>query len=347
MCRCQHGRHVWAMRRERHGSFAKCATVILGAPVSLLDRHMTHGSARFFIDPLITALAEDIVKKHGLPNQQALLLPSYASAKHCIDFLAKQLPSRNESDDLRTIALRPETKCQNLQTQIFRPSPLIVAVLFPHAYTAIAKAFWQHTGEGISSRRAKLFHEAFKRGQLGVESRTSNSKSIFTPKQPQAAQSPEPRTPSSNMAAQGSKGPHRYRKKSVKEEPHATPRAEDVDGSPRENNSLDGRDQAQFVEERFGRNLDSKLGAKAKLAIRRRIAGALTADHDLHETGDRYESTGRGRAYPGISIEEVYLYPTGMSSIYNTHRALMMSRGEMKSICFGYVFPASCGELGK
>ncbi|KAL8705542.1 MAG: hypothetical protein Q9201_001359 [Fulgogasparrea decipioides] len=40
---------------------------------------------------------------------------------------------------------------------------------------------------------------------------------------------------------------------------------------------------AQFVEERYGRNLDLSLAGKAKLAIRRRIAGALMVDVDLDQ----------------------------------------------------------------
>jgi len=93
----------------------------------------------------------------------------------------------------------------------------------------------------------------------------------------------------------------------------------------------------QFVEERFGRNLDTKLAANAKLAIRRRIAGALTADVDLSEALERTVATGQEREVHGMSVDDVYLYSSGMSAIFNSHRTFMECRGPLKSICFGFV----------
>ena len=127
--------------------------------------------------------------------------------------------------------------------------------------------------------------------------------------------------------SQISKGPQRYRRGCAKSSSHAA-NAETI------------KDHVQFVEERFGRNLDPKLAENAKFAIRRRIAGALIADLDLHETLEKVEVTGHERGVAGFSVDHVYLYPSGMSSIFNTHRILLKCRGEMKSICFGFVFHA-------
>lgn len=290
---------------------------------------------RFFIDPLITAFAEDIVKKHGLPTEQVLLLPSYATAARCIDFFKSQLPSLEEGRDLRAIALTPATDRQRPQYPSQRLRSLVVAVLFPRTYFPIAKTFWQHTGDGISSRRAEVFHEAFRKGQL-MEDRQHCSSGASTMRCPQTARSPEPIEARLGTKAQIWKGPQRYRKAPLKEEQDAT-LGTNITGSSREINGADGKDHVQFVEERFGRNLDQKLGDNAKVAIRRRISGTLIADSDLQERLDSVDVPGRERGVPGFSVDDIYLYPSGMSSIFNTHRTLMKSRGEMKSICFGYV----------
>lgn len=138
-------------------------------------------------------------------------------------------------------------------------------------------------------------------------------------------------------SSQISKGPQRYRKRSANSSSHA-PNAEITTEGTRPETI---KDHAQFVEERFGRNLDLRLAENAKFAIRRRIAGALIADLDLHETLEKVEVTGHERGVPGFSVEHIYLYPSGMSSIFNTHRTLLKCRGEMKSICFGFVFHAT------
>jgi cystathionine gamma-synthase len=186
--------------------------------------------------------------------------------------------------------------------------PIISAAIFPRSHTKVAKTFWQHSGDGISSRRADYCHKAFNDGRLTVQ---------------QAVMSP-------------SKGPRRYQTK------------ESVDLSPQcaHTKGLDGKDYIQFVEERFGRNLDVSLAYSAKLAIRRRIAGALVANVDLREALEISSPPTRTEQVEGFSERDVYLYPCGMSSIFNTHRALMACRGEMKSITFGYGSLMSCWLQG-
>lgn len=185
---------------------------------------------------------------------------------------------------------------------------IVSAVLFSQEHADIAKTFWQHSGDGISSRRAEYCHKAFNDGHLaarGVLSENTNDHSLISP----------------------SKGPRRYQKKdSVDTSAHKT---NDVSGS------LEGKDSVQFVEERFGRNLDVSLAANAKLAIRRRITGALTANVDLHEALEMSKPPTRKAQVEGFSEDDVYLYPCGMSSIFNTHRTMMASRGSRKSINYG------------
>lgn len=97
----------------------------------------------------------------------------------------------------------------------------------------------------------------------------------------------------------------------------------------------DGGEYAQFIEERFGRNLSTSLADRAKLAVRRRIAGSLTADVELSEALETTSSDGR---IAGLTEDDVFLFPTGMSSIFNIHQTLLLTRGSMKSICFGFPY---------
>jgi cystathionine gamma-synthase len=99
----------------------------------------------------------------------------------------------------------------------------------------------------------------------------------------------------------------------------------------------DGRETSCFLEERFGRNLDLSLAALAKSAIKRRIAGALTADVDL--TATRLpEGWGSTRGTTGLGEDDIYLFPCGMNAIFNVHRVLLRARGDLASISFGFPY---------
>ncbi|KAJ5124661.1 Pyridoxal phosphate-dependent transferase major region subdomain 2 [Penicillium bovifimosum] len=106
----------------------------------------------------------------------------------------------------------------------------------------------------------------------------------------------------------------------------------------------DGRDYAQFIEERFGRNLSTSLANQAKLAVRKRIAGVLTADVELPEALKTTSSEGR---VAGISEDDVYLHPSGMNAIFNAHQTLLTTRGDLPSICFGFPYTDTLKILQK
>ena len=99
-------------------------------------------------------------------------------------------------------------------------------------------------------------------------------------------------------------------------------------------------DSAQFVEERFGRNLDVTFASQAKLAIRRRIAGSLTSDLKIPDslaTADDLERH-RNRDVPGFSADDVYVYPCGMNAIFHAHLAMSAIGREAKSIQYGFPY---------
>ena len=260
------------------------------------------GVDRFFIHKSIEAFAAAIVQRHGSPSEQAFLFPCHSAAVRCVQFFHTQAIFPQE-DAPSIVDLYPNDETR----------PTISAVLLSRKYTKIVKTFWQHTGEGISSRQAEYCHKAFDDGRLSAKG-TWKKRRIGDVKLSEASY----------------KGPKRYRKPQIKGGPSMVRNGETLKTSLGES-----QDSARFVEERFGRNLDPSLSSNAKLAIRKRIAGALTADIDLPEALEASHIPTRTAYVDGFSEEDVYLFPCGMNSIYNSHRLLMACRGKYKSISYG------------
>jgi len=255
-----------------------------------------------------------------------MLFPSTAVAKRCLAFLHRYSPH----DTQRPVGSHSPGNARiiDLVLQHTDPSskttlglkPMISAVLYTKSDYQVAKTFWQHSGDGVSSRRAEFCFKAFEQGHLAPR---HNSKEAVTP------------------FDRTCKGPRRYQRKNSLKEKATNGKSPSVLALWSESpdflipHNLEGKYLVQFVEERFGRNLDMSLAAAAKLAIRRRIAGSLTEDVELP---DALNTPGRPEAVrevQGFSEDDIYLYPTGMSSIFNTHQTLLQARGQMKSISFG------------
>ena len=283
---------------------------------------------RFFVHKAITTFGDALVKQHGFSTEQAFLFPSNAVARRCVEFLKTQVHTLVPGKDLRIVDLSPNMSAQGGRTKGSETTlrPVISAVFLPQKHYQVAKTFWQHSGDGISSRRAEFCHKALGDGFLSAT----------------VDESVESAPISSLMVG---KGPRRYQKGGSSNSSCRSPQSRDNDHPTLERRaSAEGKEYAQFVEERFGRNLDMSLAANAKLAIRRRIAGALTADVELHEALQITESTSSIRHVQGSSEDDVYLYSTGMSAIFNTHRTLMAVRGDLKSVCFGLVIGINLRE---
>jgi cystathionine gamma-synthase len=231
-----------------------------------------------------------------------MLFPTNATASRGRDFIMRLAPEAN----VRIIDLVPSAEKERSE-ELDIISPKITALLYQKEYFSVAKQYWQHSGEGVSSRRAEYCFSLFREGLLVEPSTLAQS----TPKSPRVC-----------------KGPRRYQKKT----------SVDFDSL---NGSTEGevQDPVQFVEERFGRNLNITMTNNAKLAIRRRIAGSLTADVGLTEALALDMEASTTRNVLGFSEDDVYLYPTGMSSIFNAHRNIMKAKGQLKAVVFGYVLP--------
>ena len=285
---------------------------------------------RFFINSNIRAFADAVVVKYGESNETVMLFPTTAIAERCRDFLlartaldphAGQCEASSEkripptAENVRILDL-VSTKGSYPGNDTDGSVAMVSAVLYPASLLKLASKFWQHTGEGISSRQAAFFLRAF------------NEKSL--------AARPS-RQPEQDQAKSLEKGPKRYRKDGPPDQTLPGSEIEEASHVPgRANHSRTNAEYARFIEERFGRNLDVSMAKKAKLAIQRRIVGSLRADVNLDDAMLLPDSGLPSRSTKEMS-ENVYLYPTGMSSIYNTHRFLLTARGDLKSIMFGFV----------
>jgi cystathionine gamma-synthase len=203
-------------------------------------------------------------------------------------------------------------------------APTISAVIFPTEGFSLAKQYWQHTGDGISSRRAEFCQGLLAAGLMVPATVPYGS----------SAEAPNVRP---------LRGPKRYQRPGSVDgfAPAASKRP-----SPPAEDPVESRESSLFLEERFGRNLNLSLVKPAKSAIRRRIAGALTHEVDLQD-GPLPSMQTNSRGIVNLREDDIYLFPMGMNAIYNAHRALLKARGSLKSINYGFPYVDTLKVLQK
>lgn len=265
---------------------------------------------RFFIQKSITDLADLMLRNFGSVGESTMLFPSIRSANRCIKFLELQ-SKKSLENQARAVMLLPAVD-ERAHPRIVRTLRLAV-LFFPSSLVKLAKTFWQHTGEGISSRQAHYCRKLFEEGLL-VE------KQIET------------------RPGMACKGPKRYQKYESTAERSINHKTDLQSHDSGNTESVKTSDDAKFVEERFGRNLNLDMAELAKKAICRRVIGSLTANIELRQTEDMHNDTSNCREIDGLTDDDVYLYSGGMSSIFNTHQIMLSALGHFQSICFGWVF---------
>ncbi|KAL5609372.1 hypothetical protein FOVSG1_004053 [Fusarium oxysporum f. sp. vasinfectum] len=274
---------------------------------------MTTGYPRFFVHKGIQAFAKDIVDRYGSPGQQAMLFPTPRVANRCLDFILQRI-SPELASQVRNIDFTLD-KSKELSPVLKKLTSTISAVVYPSEVFPIAKQYWQHTGEGTSSRRAEFCHGLFKDDLLIPAARS--------------------RTPPEASQGRPFRGPRRYTRPGsidgVSSPAPSTPK------QPSPETPVESLESSRFLEERFGRNLDLSMVERAKSAIRRRIAGAMAHDVDLNN-GPLPAMTSNTRGMPNLEESDVYLYPAGMNAIFNAHRALLHAREPAQSINFGFPY---------
>lgn len=212
-------------------------------------------------------------------------------------------------------------------------------VLFPKSAFPLAKSFWQHTGDGISSRMAETYLDLLDQ-RAKLSSNGSNGES--------AHMTPSASTSSIAASTQSFMKNRSYSKNRHYSRTGSATNAL-VQSSASTPSTPDGAvdelcpEHSTYLEERYGRNMARVQASKAKEALRKRIAGAAsndvlcaTAESQLKSTGADVDIAPRV-IEEGVNESHVFLYPTGMSAIFHAHQ-LALQWKDGKSVCFGFPY---------
>lgn len=254
--------------------------------------------------------------RYGSASEGAMLYPSRKIAEHARSFILKNAPDcATRQPHIVELSFPPIAASK---TGLSTPSSglRLFVLLYPIVAKDFAKSFWQHTGYGISSRMAEYCLE-----QLESVARlddTVDSSALASNRLSKRL----PRSPYKN----------RHYAKDVAFG-NLTPPPTPPKAWISETEELT-QDQMLYLEERYGRNLDISFAGRAKIALRRRIAGTLKENVDINEALLK-EYGKSGRSKKGIDESDVYLCPTGMSAIWTAHQLLLNSLTPRKGVCFG------------
>lgn len=266
---------------------------------------MKSGYPRFFIHGIIRELEKNVQDKYARNGERCMVFPSYNAAKRCREFI--KLKSDDPQLPRRVLQLStppPATEFEKSSTIELT----IGIVFFPANEAGLAKQYWQHSGEGISSRMAEYVLK-----ELFESQKKDQSRLLTRSKQELQAQSIQRKSPSISAQMRAN--------------------------SQSQNEEVD-REFNTFIEQKYGRVLDLKFAEEAKIALRRRISGE--AEKSL---GNEKTEGKRGIA---LGEDDVYLYPTGMTSIFHAHQALLISsETPKKSVCFGFPYVDTLNILRK
>ncbi|KAF9898031.1 hypothetical protein BX616_004589 [Lobosporangium transversale] len=311
---------------------------------------MVSGYPRFFVSLKVKELIAICEKKYGKPSEASFLWPSRKVSERCRHFVERYFVPTIATDDstptprdppgagtVRIVEFTIQAPASELKPDGIKQVK-VFATFFPKEAYSVAKQFWQHAGDIVSSRQAafclrwlQLNAEEQKRQQDEALNLKSNATRMPRGNRHYSATRPTLTSSSSSSASldlNGGMAAIQLQDRKVDEEDKP------VEG---EAEGIDSRDYEVYVEERYGRNLDLSFAPKAKIALRRRIAAQVA-----HHAGPNWTGTGEY-----VTEEDVYLYPTGMSAIYNAHRIAMTLFPERKSVCFGFPYTDSLKVLQK
>ncbi|KAA1083053.1 hypothetical protein PGT21_024117 [Puccinia graminis f. sp. tritici] len=293
---------------------------------------LSTGYPRFFIHLDIQKLAEICRAAHALsPQERCMLFPSEKAANLCRKFVA----DRALKQAIAEAGLEKRCRLVRFEASSSKPSspvttrpepPLRIFVLFvpDEKIFGLARTFWQHTGLGISSRFAERALRLMGSFPVREAPRAPNSQIL----------NDLPSPPNSPAVA-----PRRYNVKQSPKFPLPAP--------PIPTGLETDENTSTYVEERYGRNLPIQHVQGAKLALRRRIADILveTAPSDGSTSPPAANLKRSERGAGQLTESDIYLYPTGMSSIFYAHQLAMSLQVRLhpdqpigKSICFGFPY---------
>jgi cystathionine gamma-synthase len=193
----------------------------------------------------------------------------------------------------------------------------IGVVFFPVTAASLAKNYWQHSGEGISSRLAEYLLKALFDQQTGSQSHSIkfNPVNMGASKSELQARRIQALSPSLGMR------------------------------KPKKDESM--QESELFIDQKYGRILDLKFGEAAKVALRKRIIGNFEISLKQVQSDLNNGSSSGDKDAGKLNFEDVYLYPSGMAAIFNAHVALLQSTEAKKSVCFGFPYVDTLNILKK
>ncbi|KAI8865350.1 PLP-dependent transferase, partial [Ramicandelaber brevisporus] len=335
---------------------------------------MKSGYPRFKIHPDCAALFKALAARYGWPVEAgdaatSMAFPNRAAAERCVEFVvARDVDAA--SVRLEALRLVPQQPGAEAAGRGMLDAPVdVYTVLFPAAAAPIAKQFWQHTGEGISSRLASHILEILRSADtasIGVNTSASSNTSANVSSNVSANTNTSANA-SANTSASAGPAPPATRRPGYHRRPTVAAAAASSTSSATSTASAStpsqtspqtssqtvsphaaaqqpdaSSDVGTFIEERFGRNISIGLAEDAKLAIRRRIAGIIGRADGQHD-----EQQLRGA---GVSERDVWLYPCGMNAIYHAHRILKRALGDRsaaRGVVFGFVYTDTLKVLEK
>ncbi|KAG8820341.1 hypothetical protein FRC17_010191 [Serendipita sp. 399] len=276
---------------------------------------MKTGYPRFFIHKNIQKLAAICEQKFGTAGEKAMVFPSDAFAKACRDFLTRMDPSASRPARIVQFYICPGDAAP-VATYSVPSCDLHIVLYHEQTQRAYAKAFWQHTGTGISSRQAEYCLRLLeKKPDPTSTSRTTQSFELTngtTPKSPIRCKN------------------RHYYSRSISAADMAEDLAEKLSA-----------EETSYLEERYGRNLPAVAAKEAKETLRKRIAGVLVGERS-NCCWKRSEATSASaqsiRGVPNITEDDVFLFPGGMCAIWHAHQLLLKTLGNRKSVCWGFPY---------
>ncbi|KAJ3203941.1 hypothetical protein HDU82_006196 [Entophlyctis luteolus] len=274
------------------------------------------GYPRFMFHPLVKQLFDHFERKFARSDEGCMVFPSSRAASEAREFMKTFILAHPETYDVsmatririaefaiqpifQDISLAAATDpSTHLQRTIF-----VHSLLYPTPARAVAKMFWQHCGEGISSRFAGYCLRVM---GFNRQSRVDffNTSAI-----------------GDRFAAPG------YR---IQDQSEALRNA---------NQTAENAASNLFLEERFGRNMDLTFAPQAKVMLRQRIAGVLADNSDTDEAAaSSAHATVESLREKGLDESHVLLFPCGMSAIYNAFRVVRRIKPGLKTVQFGFPY---------
>lgn len=255
-------------------------------------------------------LSDICASKFGLQDEKCVLFSKASFASHCRDFLVARCSEVSPTVRLVQFLIHSDSISTS---SVSNCEIALHIVFFPSNVYPVTRQFWQHTGLGISSRMADRCLALLENNVASTSGPTVNS----------------PPTSPTRLTCRNK---HYATKASSTRGGFVSSTNET---SPRDSDSL-SMEQATYLEERYGRNMPLTDAAIAKRTLRRRIAGVLTHQEDSSPTGtDALRPSTRG--VEGVTEDNVYLYPSGMTAIWNAHQLCLNAFSPEKSVCFGCV----------